>query len=250
MTHQLRSIASSIWMLAWAMVRFQKAVIVSQSRNQELSCCQMLVKFIQDTVLMTLWRLFTISCRVLALATFAACFSWNVIVFCFVHYIIMLVWICKQPTQYFMHIDKNGKKRHDRCLEAAFKGSAAFVHIFAFLNLIGGRTRLWALFYYSIVYVENCMLICLWYFYGKCSTMGSLASMIVLVAVFGGFWVGIAFMGIHYKCCHANREQISCCVPCSKMFLCSEPPDEQAGAAEASMMAWGFVFHKLYCTVG
>jgi hypothetical protein len=232
-THQLKAIASSLCALAWALVRFRRAVLATRSSDSSgISLCRSLIDFIRGTVALCLWRLFTISARVLALATFASCFTWWLFVAIGAHYAIMLIWICNQPTQFFIHVDSDGKIKHDKYLEAVFKGFAAFIYVFDFLNLISGHIRLRAVLFYSIVYMENCVLIGLWYFFGRCSSMGEIGVFIVLGMVLGGFWIGIAFMGIHYMCCHPDRQQVKCCVPNADLFLCKDPHEERETEAE------------------
>ena len=223
MALQFFSLCSSLVTLALVLVSFQKSLRQSQGSKAKLTKCSMFGMF--------LWRLFTISVRVVALAMFAHHYTWWVFVVCAVHYAVMLIWITQQKTKYCMMETPEGEIHHHKCFEFFFDLLAAFVHIFAFFNLLEGHTRLRAMLFYAIMYVENCGLILAWYISSATSmfTQPEAYQAPVVGIVMGGFWIGIFFMLVYYKCLHPNNSSplpdhhsIKICVPCDQLFLCSD----------------------------
>ena len=224
---QFMSLYSSLVTLCMSLVSFQKALRQSQGAKAKLGNCGMLGQL--------LWRLFTIGTRVVALAMFAHYYKWWVFIVCAGHYVVMFVWISQQRTRYCMMETLDGKPHHKKIFEFFFHVLAAFVHIFAFFNLLEGHTRVRAILFYGITYVENCVLILAWYIGSSTSLYAQPEAYQAPVVglVMGTFWAGIFFMMLYYKCCHPNNssplpehESIKLCVPCDQMFLCSEPQAE------------------------
>ena len=114
---------------------------------------------------------------------------------------------------------------HSEILELFFRVMAAFVHIFCFLNLLEGPSRLRCIAYYCLVYAENFILVMLWYV--AASTLSSSwFHMPALLLVLLGFWAGVGCQAIYYMCCHPNRyhaaksdKLIRTCVPCAELSL-------------------------------
>lgn len=161
-------------------------------------------------VLMFFWRFFTIMPRVLAIALFAS--HYKLVTFAIIgsHWIVMTAWLMTYEKKFC---------KYD-CEETCFKFILGVVYIFCYFNIDEGRTRWRYLIFYITTYLENAGLILWWYFVtDKPYTWYHLPA---LIGTLGVFWVGIAFMVIHYKCCHPMRESIPWC-----LSTCSEDLEQQ-----------------------
>ncbi|ELU04625.1 hypothetical protein CAPTEDRAFT_173571 [Capitella teleta] len=218
---QVLGLISSMITLATVLVSFQKSLRLSLPEKAKLTFGGMAMQF--------LWRVCTISTRVLALALFASSFHFYVFVVVAVHWMIMMVWVVKQDTKYCMLSDADGTFHHSRPFEFCFRFLAAFVHIFCFFNLIEGHSRLRCVFYYALIYVENVILVVTWYVTATTNNELSWYYLPSIVVVLFVFWVGIGFQVVYYLCCHPNnlsvlhvRKRIRCCVKCSELSMTEE----------------------------
>ncbi|XP_019638689.1 PREDICTED: XK-related protein 6-like [Branchiostoma belcheri] len=146
-------------------------------------------------ILWFLWRLLTVSSRVLAIAVFAHLFTWWIFVGLSLHFILMFVWLIFQKTKFY-----GGDRRAE---ELGFDFIIAFLYIFCWLNMKESRSRYRALLYYLLVYAENVTFVGLWYW--KITKVGSLYAELVLLWVMFGFLGGIAFMALYYLLCHPKK---------------------------------------------
>lgn len=163
------------------------------------------------------WHMFIIAARVLALALFASLFTFWVAVLGVAHGIMMLMWILWQSTD-FCH----GKK----CQEFFFNVTIAAVYVFAYLNLQDGHTRLRYVFYYCIIYLENCIMIMVWYMFSHTETTWYTPLSIVVVLV--GFLIGVVLQVLYYLCAHPNNfppvqpyyphKRIRMCLNCNELL--------------------------------
>ncbi|XP_078594767.1 XK-related protein 6-like [Branchiostoma floridae x Branchiostoma japonicum] len=139
-----------------------------------------------------LWRLLTVSARILAIAVFAHQFTWWTFVGLGSHFLLMFVWLIFQKTKFY-----GGERRAE---EVGFDFIIAFLYIFCWLNMKESRSRYRALFYYLVVYAENVTFVGLWYW--KMLEVGSFYAELVLLWVMFGFLGGIGFMVMYYLLCH------------------------------------------------
>ncbi|XP_066274599.1 XK-related protein 6-like [Branchiostoma lanceolatum] len=151
-----------------------------------------------------LWRLLTVSSRVLAVAVFAHLFTWWTFVGLGAHFLLMFLWLIFQKTKFY-----GGEKRAE---EVGFDFIIAFLYIFCWLNMKESRSRYRALFYYLLVYAENVTFVGLWYW--KITEVGSFYSELVLFWVMFGFLGGISFMVMYYLLCHPKKIPLYV-APCS-----------------------------------
>ena len=200
---------TSLCSLAWSLVSYQRALRMSLDEKANLSYTAL--------VLMFFWHVFIIASRVLALALFAAQFTFWVAVLAGAHFFIMLLWILWQRTQFC---------GGHRCQEFFFNVTIAAMYIFTYLNLQEGHTRLSYIFYYATVYFENCIMILTWYMFSHTELTWSVPCAIVLVVV--GFLIGVTFQLIYYLCAHPNNfapvqplhphKRIRLCLSCNEML--------------------------------
>ena len=135
--------------LSWALVAYHKALRYSLPNKANMTSTGIAMQFC--------WHLFTISARVAAMALFASTFVHWVFILAGIHWMIMLVWILRQRTQFC----------ESRFQEFFFDIVMALVYIFCYVNVIHGQTRLRYLFYYVVVYIENAIMILGWYIFGN-----------------------------------------------------------------------------------
>ncbi len=186
--------------MTWSLVSFQTALRDSLPDKARMTT--------SGKVTMFIWRLFTIAARVTALALFASFYHWYVLVFAAAHFAVMLVWMARQNTVYCqLRVNKKDgttEIHNNEFLEFCFRAMAAFVHIFCFINLLEGHSRLRCLAFYTLVYMENITLILLWYIPGSTTMQFSWYITPALIFVILGFIIGIFFQLAYYKCFHPN----------------------------------------------
>ena len=205
--------------MASIMVAFQKSLRLSQPDKALLTRPGMFFMFV--------WRFLTISSRILALAAFASKFHYFVAIVIGLHFVVMLVWVWMQGTQYCMLRDKEGKETHSLCLEYIFRALAAFVQIFDFFNLLEGRTRLRCLVFYIVVFVENMAMVMIFYITASVYGTPVWYDSPVVLYVTVGFLSGVLVEVFYYKCCHPNNynmmyedRKVPWCVKCNEVSMC------------------------------
>lgn len=91
---QVFGLIVSLLTMAWSLVSFQAALRSSLPDKAEMNWV--------GKCLMFLWRLMTLSARVIAIALFASYFTFYVFAFLGGHFIFMFFWMAKQKTSYCM----------------------------------------------------------------------------------------------------------------------------------------------------
>ena len=146
-------------------------------------------------------RLFTITARVIAMALFAAIYEWWIFVVAGVHWTFMTIWLIWQKTEF-----------HDASYdEIPFDAVIGIIHIFCFFNMKDGHTRHRALAFYTVIFIENTIMLALWY--SKQESQEKLYAIPALGVVWGGFFVGILIMSLYYVSCHPTDEIEFCIAP-------------------------------------
>lgn len=103
---------------------------------------------------MFLWKLCMIFSRVLAIAlAFSSIFSVYVGIFCFAHIFLMFLWIVSMRTKF-------GEHWFDELLYNLVLG---VIFLFCFFSPLDGPTRWRYAFYYTIIFIENSLLLAFWY---------------------------------------------------------------------------------------
>ncbi|XP_054771951.2 XK-related protein 4-like [Lytechinus pictus] len=152
-----------------------------------------------------LWRLFTITARVIAMALFACIYEWWLLIVAGAHWFVMTAWLIWQKTEFH-----NAMRD-----EIPFDAVVGIIHIFCFFNMKDGHTRYRALAFYAVIFIENTILLVLWY--QKQESREKIYAIPAFGFVWGGFFVGLLFMALYYTSCHPT-DDILCCIPppCSK----------------------------------
>lgn len=138
------------------------------------------------------WRLFMLVARILALAVFASSFKQWVFVVVAVHLLFSYSLLHGQPDNYF----EEGSVR-DTLLRLAF----ICINVFCFFPLAGDHTRKWAIPYYLVTFVENSILVIVWYFL---SNGDEVFQMIVLITEWSTFLLGIVSVLLYYGVFHPS----------------------------------------------
>lgn len=207
----------SLWSVCWAVASFSKGA--ARLRNLER-----LVLTWLGVLAQLLWRLGTVSARVGALVAYASIYGgeWLVIVVA-LHWLSMLTWLLLTPDGLF-----KGDENLPVFRKVFIASLLAFVYVFSYVNLhetnhrqkmvrkstaslIPTRLSLGEIFnylffitlqliFYSVMFLENCLLMGVWAVGVSGSEMHRHARpatfILTLLALFFG---GLFFMGLYYR---------------------------------------------------
>lgn len=168
-------------------------------------------------LLQVLWYVCFLSARIIAFALFAHAYGLYVFVIVAGHWILTFFGILRWRTTFCSDITRNEIKSR-WYLELPFDFVAACVYIFVFFNLKEGRTRFPSLAYHVLVFVENAVMVSL-FFVDQTGLSYAPASIPVVVGV---FVLGVCLMLIFYLVFHprktfewywigVSRNACSCC---------------------------------------
>ncbi|XP_051909459.1 XK-related protein 6b isoform X2 [Hippocampus zosterae] len=141
---QCSSVASSLLSLAWVLASYHK--LLRDSRDDKTSMSY------RGAVVHLLWRLFTISSRVLSFALFASVFHMYFGIFVVLHWCAMAFWVIHGGTDFCM----------SKWEEVLFNMVVGVVYVFCWFNVQEGRVRFRMALYYTLVLSENALLSGLW----------------------------------------------------------------------------------------
>lgn len=139
------------------------------------------------------WRLFMLVARTLALVLFASWCKQLVFIVVGVHLLFSYLILRSQPDNYF----EEGSLE-DRLLRCAF----TFVNVFCFFPLAGKRTRNWGIPYYLVTFIENSIMVLLWYFFSI--NVDQVFKMIMLITEWGTFLLGLMSLLLYYGVFHPS----------------------------------------------
>lgn len=189
----------SLISLSWAIGAYSKALRDVQLDRGSLSLGGVWVHCI--------WRIGMAMARVVALALFATVYKAWLFLAVFMHWLLMIGWLVSQKTSFCPQ---------GACLEWTFDGLVAVVLIFCFINIKDGKTRHRVVPYYVLMFLENSILIALWY---NNHHKDAWYNVPALMAVWGGFSIGLLFMFIYYRFFHPSVAIENRCKPrCSRLF--------------------------------
>ncbi|XP_061571529.1 XK-related protein 6 [Cololabis saira] len=197
-TLQCISSLASLLSLAWVLASYHK--LLRDSRDDQRSMSY------RGALLHLLWRLFTISSRVLSLALFASLFHIYFGIFVVVHWCAMAFWVVHGGTDFCM----------SKWEEVLFNMVVGIVYIFCWFNVKEGQTRYRMVVYYIVVLAENTILTGLWYAYRDPVLTDSYA-VPALCGVYLTFAGGVLVMLLYYGFLHPATAHLqpspasSCC---------------------------------------
>ncbi|XP_058462820.1 uncharacterized protein LOC131437466 [Malaya genurostris] len=190
----------SLFSVCWALASFSKNVRLQNVHRLVLTWLGVIFQF--------LWRLGTVISRVISLTVYASVYSHWVFLVIILHWFSMFLWLIS-PKNVF-----HGE-RISRLKKAMLGGLIAFVYIFAYINLQEVRHRQKMLTFYVVMFMENCLLVCLW-------MVGIWPNRpegwyTIPIAVLCSFGVGLLFMVVYYQYFHVRRlgYEAGGRVPCS-----------------------------------
>lgn len=184
------SVLLSLFSVCWALASFSKNI-----RRRQL---HRLVLTWLGVVCQLAWRLGTVSARACALTLYAALYGRWVLAVLFLHWLAMLVWLASPPRRLF-----RGEAPVRRL---AYWALLAYVHTVCYVNLRPdpgrpGRAR--CLAFYIAMLLENSLLVAVWL--ALKPEQPHWGQETVLFIVWGGFFLGLGFMLLYYRCCHVRR---------------------------------------------
>uniref|UniRef100_A0A182FBS9 XK-related protein n=1 Tax=Anopheles albimanus TaxID=7167 RepID=A0A182FBS9_ANOAL len=178
----------SLFSVCWALASFSKNVRLQNVHRLVLTWLGVIFQF--------LWRLGTVISRVISLTVYASVYSHWVFLVIILHWFSMFLWLIS-PKNVF-----HGE-RISRLKKTTLGGLIAFVYIFAYINLQEVRHRQKMLTFYVVMFMENCLLVCLW-MVGVWPNRPDGWYMIP-VSVLCSFAAGLFFMVVYYRYFHVRR---------------------------------------------
>ncbi len=163
--------------------------------------------------LIILWHLFMIVSRGIAFALFASIYGRYLFVMVGLHYGIMVYWMYSQHSAVFVrrYADYFDPRRHicgNYCIEMVVAAFNTFFHF----KLKGGRSIETLVPFYTLAFVENTLMVLLWFF-GRDFTEEIWYEYPSLLAVFGSFILGLVFLLGYYWYIHTHPCQQAVWLP-------------------------------------
>lgn len=188
----LVSAVLSLFSVCWALASFNKHVRRSHLHRLVLTWLGVIYQF--------LWRLGTVTSRVVALTLYASRYHLWVLLVIGLHWLSMFLWLMS-PRNVF---DGERVSRRRKC---ALSLLISYVYVFCYVNLqeVNARHKMAA--FYVTMFLENTLLMTVW--------LGQRAEPpaadypwvrhVGVAAVWGGFAFGIVFMLLYYRYFHVRR---------------------------------------------
>ena len=180
------NIIKSLALFAFSLLSFCRFLRLGNDQSQLLELCSL------ASVFHFSWRLFMLVSRILALVLFASNFKHFVFVVVGIHLLFSYFLLRQQQDNYF----EEGSVR-DILLRCAF----ICINLFCFFPLEGERTRNWGIPYYLVTFIENSIMVLLWYFL---SDFEKVFKMIMLITEWGTFLLGLVSVLLYYGVFHPS----------------------------------------------
>lgn len=181
--------------VSWSLACYHRALRRSVGNKRNMTCAAVLLQF--------LWRLFTLSSRLVSIGLFVSAYSYWILPIAIGHWGVMTIWVMHQGT----HFCQNEQ------FEYLFDMVIGVIYLFCFLNIKDEPTRYKYTGYYLIKFTENCLFAFLWYFkvYHSPANSSTLHfsnqhAIAVVASVLSSFLIGILFMLIYYRYFHPNAK--------------------------------------------
>ncbi|XP_037085350.1 uncharacterized protein LOC119106340 [Pollicipes pollicipes] len=178
----------SLFSVCWALASYNKNVRQHNMHKLVLTWL--------GVIFQLLWRLGTVTSRVLALTVYATLFHYWVFLVIGLHWLTMFLWLISPKNVFHGESITKAKK-------IVFAAAIAYVYTFCYINFQETKSRQKMVIFYSVMLLENTLLVSVW--------MAALPEQIVwyhyiiLVTVFAAFIVGILFMMLYYQYFHINK---------------------------------------------
>ena len=192
------SMALSLFNVCWALASFTKNIRQHNVHRLVLTWIGVIFQF--------MWRLGTITSRVLVLVLYSTVYTYWVFLVVILHWITMMLWVLSRYAAF----NKTKLEKLSRMQEIGLSIFVSYIHIFCYVNLEEQSTKLKIITFYSIMLVENILLMALW-------TLGEQVTTSVVgwdrdkifIAVSSSFFLGLVFMVIYYKYFHVRKLEAS-----------------------------------------
>ena len=182
---QIAACVASLISLSWSLVSYQRSLRMSLPNKANLTWQGIAVQF--------LWRLCVIGARVLALALFAAIYSWYIGIACTLHAFIMFFWIVSMKTTFC----------ENRCEELGYNAILAVMFIFCYFNPVDSPTRYRYIIYYTFSLIENSILMLFWFFKADKNLWYRVPAM---YGHYLSFFSGLVLMAAYYLMLHPSGD--------------------------------------------
>lgn len=179
----------SLFSVCWALASFNKHIRQHNLHKLVLTWLGVIYQF--------MWRLGTVSSRVVALTLYATLYHFWVFLVIGLHWISMFLWLIS-PKNVF-----HGEKL-SRTKKCVFSLLISYVYIFCYINLQEVNARQKMLAFYITMFLENSLLMTVWL--GQ-QPGNPWFKYVGIAVVWGGFALGILFMMMYYKYFHVKRLQ-------------------------------------------
>ena len=182
------STALSLFSVCWALASFSKNIRRQNVHKLVLTWLGVIFQF--------LWRLGTVTSRVLALSVYATVYGNWVFLVIILHWFSMLMWLIS-PKNIF-HGEKMSAVK-----KVGYSAVIAVVYVFCYINVQEVNSRQKVIIYYVTMFLENTLLLSVWLiavreedFWYKDMTIS---------IVFAAFVVGLLFMSLYYRYFHVKK---------------------------------------------
>ena len=157
------------------------------------------------------WRLSMVASRVIVLVLFASVYKYWILLVIGLHWFFMTILVKYQGTS--LDMGKN------EILKWLFYAIIGFIYIFCFFNLQDGTTRTRLIFFYSVIFMEDAVLMGFWFPYKHEYGVVFVAA---VVMVCGGFCLGLIAMLLYYQCYHPTLSVQGICARMRRCICCEE----------------------------
>ena len=188
------SMALSLFNVCWALASFTKNIRQHNVHRLVLTWIGVIFQF--------MWRLGTLTSRVLVLVLYSTVYTYWVFLVVTLHWVTMMLWVLSRYAAF----NKTKTEKLSRLQEVGLSIFVSYIHIFCYVNLEEQSTKVKIITFYSIMLVENILLMALW-------TLGERVTTSVVgwdrdkifIAVSASFVLGLVFMVIYYKYFHVRK---------------------------------------------
>ena len=186
------SMALSLFNVCWALASFTKNIRQHNVHRLVLTWLGVIFQFI--------WRLGTVTSRVLVLVLYSTVYQYWVFLVVALHWITMMLWVLSRYAAF-------KAEKLTKLQKVGLSVFVSYIHIFCYVNLEEQSTKLKIATFYSIMLVENILLIALWTLGEQYSAagLGGWDRDTIFVAVFTSFFLGLLFMLIYYRFFHVRK---------------------------------------------
>ena len=155
------------------------------------------------------WRLTMVASRVIVLVLFASVYKYWILLVIGLHWFLMTIFVKYQGTSFHM----------GEMFKWLFYAVIGFIYIFCFFNVKDGTTRARLIFFYSVIFVEDAVLMGFWFPYKHEYGVVFVAA---VVMVCGGFCLGLIAMLLYYQCYHPTLSVQGICARMRRCICCEE----------------------------